>query len=75
MMFGPLPRFHRLVIAGTLLAVSVVVGVWLGANPQIPVLTSAGVVSGIVVGALLAWLTVHESPQERSALMRTPRRR
>ncbi|QCX27101.1 hypothetical protein [Nocardioides jishulii] len=74
-MFGPLPRFHRLVIAGTLLAVSVVVGVWVGANPQVPVVTSAGVVLGIVVGAALAWLTVHESRRERAALLRTQRRR
>ncbi|GGD18027.1 hypothetical protein [Nocardioides daphniae] len=73
-MFGPLPRFHRFVIAGIVLAVCVSIGLWMGASPQVPVLVSAGLTGGLLVGAGLAWLTAHESHHERAATLRVRRR-
>lgn len=59
-MLGPLPRLHRLVIIAIALAASVAFGVWLGLEPHLPVLVSSGAGLGVLLGAGMAWLLVHE---------------
>lgn len=74
-MFGPLPKFYRFALAATIVAFCATVGLWMGAYPQVPVLISPGVALGLLVGAPLAWLSVHETRRGRDTTLRAHHRR
>lgn len=58
-MFGPLPRRHTHMTTFAVLMVCLGAGLWIGAYPAAPVLVSAGLLMGLVVGVALSGLAVH----------------
>ena len=60
-MLGPLPRMHRLVIGGLVVATCLGLGVWMGVTPMVPVLVTSGALLGLLAGAVLAWVVVRDS--------------
>lgn len=58
-MLKELPRRYRWSVAGLVLGSCMVLGLWVGANPSIPILTQAGLALGCIAGLPLAWFTTH----------------
>ncbi|WP_227486658.1 hypothetical protein [Nocardioides malaquae] len=58
-MLGVLPKRYRRSIAALVLGACVVLGLWLGANPDVPILAQAGLTLGLAAGVPLAWLLTH----------------
>lgn len=59
-MVGHLPKRYRRAVAALVLGTCVVLGLWVGATPSIPVLVTVGLTAGLLVGAALAWALTHE---------------
>ena len=59
---GPLPALHRLLIAGLILLLCVVSGVWLAASHDLPL---GGFGIGIGGGSVLAFLLLHDFQRTR----------
>lgn len=74
-MLGPLPRLHQVAVVATALAVFVGLGVWAGVLESVPVLVTGGATLGVLVGAVTAWLLVHEPHGARSRPDAHPRGR
>ena len=60
-MLGPLPKFYRVVVALAALLIFVGVGAWAAFMLPYPILISAGASVGLGVGAVCAYLLVHQS--------------
>lgn len=74
-MLGALPRRYRRAIAALILGTCVIVGLWMGVNPRVPVLAQAGLALGLVAGVPLAWLLTHAPRDDDSTPLRTIHRR
>lgn len=75
-MLGVLPKRYRRLIAALVLSACVVLGLWLGANPRVPILAQAGLTLGLAAGVPLAWLLTHAPRQHAPSRLRIehPRR-
>lgn len=58
--FGPLPRLHRLAVVAGALVLSIATAVWLAAVLDLA-LPLGGLLVGSAVGLWIAWLVVHDS--------------
>ena len=70
---GPLPLLHRTAVVSAVLVVFVGLGVWMGLAPAVPVLILTGAVFGVLSGALVSWLVVHDPHDPRGPHLRPPR--
>lgn len=62
-MFGPLPRFHRILVVVTALIVGMLAGIWLvnvTAIPVVPAFVAAGAGWGLLAGLLLNYVLLHD---------------
>lgn len=59
-MFGPLPRYHRLLVLLTSLVVGAISGVWLVHESGNPALMVAGAGWGLLAGLLLTYVLLHD---------------
>lgn len=59
-MLGPLPKLYRVVVSIAALLVFVGVGAWTAFMLPYPILVSAGASVGLGVGAVCAYLLLHE---------------
>lgn len=59
-MFGPLPRFHRVLVVVTSLLVGMVSGIWLVEMTAVPELAYAGIGWGLLAGLLLNYVLLHD---------------
>lgn len=66
-MLGALPKRYRRSIAALVLGACLVLGLWLGANPEVPILAHAGVTLGLAAGVPLAWLVTHAPREDPSS--------
>lgn len=66
-MLGVLPKRYRRFIAALVLGTCMVLGLWLGANPHVPILAQAGLTLGLLAGVPLAWLMTHAPRQHTAA--------
>lgn len=60
-MLGPLPQLYRVVVAVTAVVLFVAGGAWAAFMLPYPILVSVGASIGLAVGALCAYLLLHES--------------
>ena len=60
LVFGPLPRLHRLLVVVTSLIVGMLSGIWLVAVTGLPALIAAGVGWGLLAGLLLTYVLLHD---------------
>ena len=60
-MLGPLPKFYRVVVALAAVLLFVGAGVWAAFMLPYPILISAGASVGLGLGAVCAYLLVHQS--------------
>lgn len=70
-MLGPLPKLHRLLVSTAAVLVFAIGGAWAAFKVPYPVLVSVGASIGLAVGAVCAYLLVHQpvaSPQRRRRL-------
>ena len=58
--FGPLPRLHRLAVVAGALVLTIATAVWLAAVLDLA-LPLGGLLVGSAVGLWIAWLMVHDS--------------
>lgn len=65
-MFGPLPVLYKLALVLGALIVCTGLGIWLGAMPEVPIDTRAGVMAGTVAGAAVAFALVHDFRRHQS---------
>lgn len=73
-MSSSLPRRYRWAIATLVLGACVVAGLWLGANPSVPVVAQVGVTLGLLAGIPLAWLVGHQGRHASQQGLRTQHR-
>jgi xanthine/uracil permease len=59
-MFGPLPRFHRLLVIVTALVAGILAGVWLAQTIAGPALVASGIGWGLLAGLLLNYVLLHD---------------
>lgn len=71
-MLGPLPRLYQVLVAAVAVALFVGAGIWAAVMLPYPTLVSVGASIGLVVGAVCAFLLVHES--RRATESSSPRR-
>ncbi len=71
-MLGPLPQLYRVAVGVAALAVFVAGGAWAAFVLPYPILVSVGASVGLAIGALCAFLLLHESSRSPQA---TPARR
>ena len=69
---GPLPQFHKLLVAVLVLLLSLAGGIWLAVFLDLPL---GGIGVGLGVGLLLAWLLTHDFHRPRERPVRILRRR
>lgn len=69
-----LPRRYRWAIATLVLGACVVAGLWVGANPAVPVVAQVGLTIGLLAGVPLAWLVGHQSRRAVDPGLRTQHR-
>ena len=69
---GPLPKFHKVLVAVLLLTLGLAGGTWLAGVLDLPL---GGIGVGLGVGLLLAWLVTHDFSHPRERPVRIPRRR
>ena len=69
---GPLPQFHKFLVALLLLTLGLAGGIWLAGMLDLPL---GGIGVGLGVGLLLAWLVTHDFSRPRERPVRIPRRR
>lgn len=60
-MLGPLPKLYRLIVLLAALVVFVAAGAWAAFMLPYPILLSAGAGVGLAVGALCAYLLLHDT--------------
>lgn len=60
-MLGPLPKLYRVVVSVVALLLFVAGGAWTALMLPYPILVSAGASVGLAVGALMAYLLLHET--------------
>jgi hypothetical protein len=71
---GPLPKLYRIVVSVVALLLFVSGGAWAAFMLPYPILVSAGASVGLAVGALIAYLLLHESHAPRHVPMHRHRR-
>lgn len=62
---GPLPKMYRVVVSITALLLFVAVGAWATFMLPYPELVAVGASVGLGIGAVIAYLLVHATPQPR----------
>lgn len=73
--FGPLPRIYRIIVVAGALVLSVAGGAWLAHSLALP-LPFRGLLVGAAVGALVAFVLIHDfSPRRQPGAVRADRRR
>lgn len=60
LVFGPLPRLHRLLVVVTALAVGIASGVWIAQFSTLPAAAIAGAAWGALAGVLLGYVLLHD---------------
>jgi xanthine/uracil permease len=60
LVFGPLPRLHRLLVVATALTVGMLAGIWTVHVADVPRLIAAGLGWGLLAGLLLTYLLLHD---------------
>lgn len=60
-MLGPLPKLYRVVVSLAVLLVFIGGGAWAAFMLPYPILVSAGASVGLGIGAVFAYLLVHQS--------------
>jgi xanthine/uracil permease len=60
LVFGPLPKLHRLLVITTAFAVGMLSGVWLVRVTDLPTAVPAGIGWGLLAGLVLNYLLLHD---------------
>lgn len=66
-MLGPLPRMYRIVVAVTAVTICAAGGVWAAFMLPYPILSSIGASIGLAVGALCAFVLLHQRADDHGA--------
>ena len=66
LVFGPLPKLHRLLVIVTALAVGVLSGLWLVTVTSITAGVAAGIGWGLLAGLVLEYVLLHDFPHPRA---------
>jgi predicted ABC-type sugar transport system permease subunit len=60
LVFGPLPKLHRLLVIATALAAGMLSGMWLVEVIGLPTAVPAGIGWGLLAGLLLNYVLLHD---------------
>ncbi len=73
LVFGPLPKLHRLLVIVTALAVGVLSGLWLVTVTSITAGVAAGIGWGLLAGLVLEYVLLHDFHHPRARPVRVRR--